>query len=319
MNDDFAHRVYTDEPVHITPAQKKFRTPPKYRAMRKIAITMASYHEPREKIFYKQAKFMEDFEDNFNEQGEFYNHYPTYQDMNDHQLRGYFSWRTIVRRGFIEKTSISFVFIYIYELLNQIGVSSPEEGFFALKNFRAAYKEIDFYIDSYIKLWLKDYVVYNNLDKSLLEGLLDTNFNAAVSTLLNYKSSSMDEVFSALSALSSYNFEKSGFFKKHPDDFKNVTYDVFSALFDYYEKKGKDAFCEKFLGTFYTSSYHMFNSAVFYDQVCNNDYVYVINDFSKYMCKDGKWRRKSFFPYEGRDKQRVQAILKHIDSVMRQK
>ena len=280
---------------------------------------MASYHEPKEKIFYKQAKFMEDFEYNFNEQGEFYHHYPTYQNMSSHQIRGYFSWRTNVRRGIIEKTSISFVFVYIYELLNQIGASSPEEGFHTLKNFWAAYKEIDSYIDSYIELWLKDYVVYNNLDKSLLEGLFDTNYNNAVLTLFNYKSHNADEVFSALNVLSPYNLRNSSFFKQYSDDVKNVVFAVYSALSDYYDKKGKDSLCEVLFGKFYTRSYYMFNSAVFYNQICQKDFTYEINDFCKYTCKDGKWKCKSFFPYEGINKQHIRAIFKHIDSIMRKK
>jgi len=316
--DNFGYVVYQDEPIIIADVQVENYTPPKCRAMRKIAMRGRACHESYEKIFYKQAKFMEDFEDNLNYRGEFAQYFPTYQSMNDRQLRGYFSWRTRVRRGVIEKTSLSFVFVYIYELINRIGARSPEEGFHTLKNFWITYREIDYRINRYVKLWLKDYVIYNNLDKSLLEDLFDNNVNNAILTLLNYESHDADEVFSALNSLSSHNLEKSRFFKLYHDDVKNVTCAVFEALSKYYDKNCKDTLCEKFFGKFYAGSYFMFSSAVFYDQIRRKDFVYEINDLCKYTCKDGNWKCESFFRYGGKNQQ-IGALLKTIDFIMRQK
>ena len=317
-NDNFASDVYHDEPIIITDAREDGYTPPKYRAMRKIAMNSGAGRESYEKIFYKQGKFMEDFEDDFDCCGEFVQYFPSYQSMNDHQLRGYFSWRTKVRRGVIGKTSLSFVFVYIYELINQIGVRTPEEGFFILKNFWTTYKELDARINRYVKLWLKDYVVYNNLDKFLLEDLLNTNYDSAILTLLSYKSHGAYEVFTALNSLSSYNLEKSRFFKQYSDDVKNVACAVFDALSDYYEKNRKDTLCEKFFGKFYASSYLMFSSAIFYDQLRRKDFFYEINDFCKFTCKEGNWTCESFFRYGGKNKQ-IGMLLKTVDFIMRQK
>jgi len=318
MNNNFAYRTYQDEPIIIGAIQMESLTPPKYRAMRKLAVCKGGYPESVEKIFYKQGKFMEDFEDDFDYRGEFVQYFPTYQSMNDHQLRGYFSWRTRVRRGEIRKTSLSFAFVYIYELINQIGVCDPEEGFYALKNFWAAYKELDYSITRYVQLWLKDFIVYYNLDKSLFEDSWDQKFSAAVLTLLNHKSHGTDEIFSALNSLSAYNFRNSRFFKQYPDDVKNVICAVFYSLSDYYDKNRKNTLCEKLFGRFYTSSYNMFNSAVFYDHLHRNDYVYKISDLCKYTCKNGKWSCENFFQYSGKNRQ-IRAMLKAIDFNMRQK
>ena len=174
---DSSSKVYRDEPIIRTAAQAANLTPPQYREMRKIANSL--FYESEARVFYEQGKFMEDFEDDYTFQGEFHRYFPTYQVMTDIQLRGYFSWRTGVRRGTIVKTSLSFVFVYIYELLNQIGVQSAEEGFYALKNFWEAYGEVDAKINNYVRLWLNDYVVYHNLDKSLLDDLSYGDFNDA--------------------------------------------------------------------------------------------------------------------------------------------
>ena len=285
--------------------------------MKKIANGKGSQYAPIEKIFYMQGKLMEDFEDDFDYHGEFSRYYPTYQSMTGDQLRGYFSWRTKVRRGLIEKTPLSFAFVYIYELINQIGVRSAEEGFYALKNFYSVYKELDSNIECYVKIWLRDYVVYYNLDKSLLKDFTDEEFSAAF-TLLNYKSCSTDEVFSALNSLSSYNLETSRFYKRYPDDVKNVTCSVFDALLTYCANNFQRPYYEVLFGKFYASSYNMFNSAVFFHKSRRRDFTYEVNSLCKYTCKYGKWSLERFFCYNGK-KEAFGDLLKNIDFLMRQK
>jgi hypothetical protein len=280
--------------------------------MRRIA--KGAPGESEAKIFYKQGKFMEDFEDDFDYQGQFARYFPTYQTMDDHQLRGYFSWRTKVRRGVIERTQLSFAFVYIYELLNLVGVNSPEEGFYKLKSFRTDYGKIDYKISDYVNLWIRDYVVYNNLDKSLLEDFSNFSLDKAVLVLLDHKAYDANAVFLALNSLSSYDLEKSRLFREHPEDVKNVVYDVFSTLAAHHGKK----LCDGFFGRTNTSSYIMFKSAVFYHHTKQKDFVYEVNDVHKYRCENGSWSCERFFPQAGK-RQQIGALLKNIDFFMRQK
>ena len=310
-------RVYQDEPILITASQMANYTPPQYKEMRKIPKGSSIYYEFDAKIFYEQGKFMADFEDEYEYQGEFARYYPTYQSMNDRQLRGYFSWRTKIRQGIIEPTFLAFAFVYIYELLNQIGVNSAEEGYHKLKKFWLDYRGLDPKIDRYAKLWLKDYVVYNNLDPAWLEDFSDVKFDHVVLTLLQFRSHSIEEVFTALNSLASYNLENSKFFKTHPEDVKQVVYLVFAALSDYYAQKRKNSICEKFFGKIYASPYSMFRSAVFYHQTHPKDYVYEINEVYRYRCQDGRWSSERFFSYKGKIQQ-IGALLKSIDFFMRQ-
>lgn len=312
-NSNFASKVYRDEPILITAPQLEKYTPPKIREMRKLARGNAS----AAKTFYEQGKFMESFADDFVYRGEFYQYFPTYQAMNDAQLRGYFSWRSKVRRGTVEKTSLSFVFVYIYELLNQIGVQSPEEGFHVLKDFWLAYKEIDSRINSYVTIWLRDYAVYHNLDKSLLDGLADITFDNAVTILLDYQSYGIEEVFIALNSLSSYNLRDSRFYKQYPDDVMTVAYKVFSIISDYYNRSsGKNA-REKLFGRVSVNTYSMFRSAVFHQRAFPKNLVYEIGNYHKYICQDGEWSCERFIWY-GHNNKRIGALLKTVDYLMRQ-
>lgn len=312
-NSNFASKVYHDEPILITAPQMANFTPPQIREMRR----MARGDGFEAKVFYEQGKFMESFEDTFEYRGEFAQYFPTYQAMTDAQLRGYFSWRTKLRKGAVEKTSLSFAFVYIYELLNQIGVRSPEEGFHALKRFWTAYKEHDSRINSYVASWLKDYVIYNNLDKALLEGLSDAEFDRAVVVLLDYKAYGVDEVFSALNSLSSYDLENSKFFRQYPDDVKHVVHRVFAAVSDYYNRNPKKTAREKIFGRMCVNSYAMFKSAVFYHRVSRESRVYEFGDHHRYICENGGWSCERFVWY-GQNNKQIGALLKTVDYLMRQ-
>jgi hypothetical protein len=317
-NDSAVSKIYRDEPILKTAAQMANFTPPKYREMRKLAVSGPGFYATdAAQIFYEQGKFMEDYTDDYQHNGEFQSYYPTYRHMTDQQLRGYFSWRTKVRDGIIDKTSLSFVFVYIYELLMQIGVSSAEEGFYKIKNFWQIYKDIDPRINYYIKLWLKDYVIYNGLEKHLLDDFSDINFDHTIFTLINCYSHSADEVFSALNSLSSYNLENSRFYKLYSDDVKNVVYNVFVELTEYYNKKRKNSICEKFFGKLLDNQYVMFKSAVFYSHETHKDCVYEINDVCRYICKNGKWTYERFYFFKDKNKQ-IGELLKTIDFIMRQ-
>ena len=324
VDGDVAHKVYRDEPILVTAAQAAAFLPPQYREMRKLASGRL-YYESDERIFCEQGRLMADFEDDFDYRGEFVRYFPTYQSMNDRQLRGYFSWRTGVRRGTPRQTELSFAFVYIYELLNLIGVRSPREGLRALKKFWAAYGPLDPRIDPYMRLWLKDFIVYHNLDRVLLADFFDADagsvFDRAAATLLNYKEHNADEVFQALCSISSYNFERSRFFKKYPDDVKAVVCGVWDELSNYYAERPKQAVREKFFGKVQATPYTLFKSAVFYrdpDAPQIEDFTYKINDVHRYRCENGNWSCERFYGYSGRP-QKIGGLLKTVDFLMRER
>lgn len=325
MNDEkengserFLSWIYQDEPIRRTAGAVTDDIPQKYRDMKKIARNYDAFRQSEEWLFYTQGKFMEDFEDDFEYQGVFERYFPTYRDMNDRQLRGYFTWRTKVRHGIVEQTSLSFVFVYLYELLNLIGVEFAEEGYVMLKRFWDSYREYEPFIDRYVRLWLGDFVVYYNLDRTLLEELSDTAADDAMLVLLHYDSYSEEEVFSALTELSSYNPERSKFYRQYPDDFRAVACKVFARLSEYYKKKRKISLWEKLFGRKTVSFYYMFGSALFYGRMNHPDCEYVVNDFQRYICKNGKWLCERISGSGGKNKE-LGSLLKTVDCLMRRK
>lgn len=310
---NFSARVYHDEPILFAAPRMEKYTPREIREMRLLARAGGS----DARVFYEQGKFMESFEDSFDYRGEFSQYFPTYQAMTDAQLRGYFSWRARVRRGDVAATSLSFAFVYIYELLNQIGVDSPEGGYHALKGFWTAYKDFDSRITNYAALWLKDYVVYHDLDKSLLAGLPDDGVDDAVAVLLDYASHGAEEVFSALNSLSAYDLEGSRFYRQYPDDVREIVHTIFSVVSAYYNRNPEKGAREKLFGRICTADYAMFRSAVFHYRVGQSDRVYEIANGHRYLCRGGRWLCERFIWY-GKKNKRIGDLLKTVDYLMRQ-
>lgn len=309
-----AQKIYRDEPILMTASQMSNFTPPIYKKMREIAHQCFS--EPENVIFYKQAKFMENYEEDSRHQVDFLRYYPTYASMSDAQLRAYFSWRTKVRAGDIQKTSLSFAYIYLYEMLNGIGCQSAEDGFIQLLHFWQEYKLLDSHIGIYMKRWLKDYCIYYNLPSHYLQLIPDSKDGIMLSALLNCENENNENVFHAIQSISNYRFQQSLFFKMHPQECISVTADIVRKLNDYYSDSNKFTSREYFFGTFNEGKRMLFAGAVFYDHLRRTDYVYHVSDLEKYKCNNGQWEFSQFFLFSGKS-QKAGELLRTIDCKMR--
>jgi hypothetical protein len=131
----------------------------RFRDMRRIADYVSLFREDRARVFYEQAAFMRDFEDDYAESAPFSAYYPDYQKMGYRQLRTYFTWRAQVRRGAIHSAPVSYAFVYIYELLNNIGVEYPARGFDMLLDFWVEFRRYSPVLERYMPRWLKEYYI----------------------------------------------------------------------------------------------------------------------------------------------------------------
>ena len=159
--------VYSDEPILMRGSQLSSYIPEQIRQMRALARRPEARSWSDARLFVEQARLMADYKDDCPYEGAFSTYFPTYDAMTDRQLRGYFTWRTRVREGTIEQTSASFAYVYLYELINGIGVEPGEPAFHAIESFWQAYRAFEPATDRYVRPWLIDYVVYHDLDPAL--------------------------------------------------------------------------------------------------------------------------------------------------------
>lgn len=278
---------------------------------------MPAYRQSRESIFIKQGKLLAAYEDDYVYDRRVTHYFPTYQSLTNPELRGYFSWRTKLRRGNLQKTSLTYAFLYIYELLNQIGVADPMDGYRKLAEFRDAYGALDDGILPYLNLWLMDYVVYYNLDAGLLADTPQVRFNRGIAVLDSIQSRGDEEVIRAVKQLSPKWLERSKFYREYREDCDTVTVRVLRRMSAHYNARCKKTMVEQYFGSFSQYRVILFDAAVFLKRQEQDSRQYKVDENYIYRCRNGLWSVQKYncLPHSNG---KLGDVLKAIDGVMRE-
>ena len=278
---------------------------------------MPAYRQSRESIFIKQGKLLAGYEDDYVYDRRVTHYFPTYQSLTNPELRGYFSWRTKLRRGNLQKTSLSNAFLYIYELLNQIGVTDPMDGYRKLTEFRDAYGALDDGILPYLNLWLMDYVVYYNLDAGLLADTPQVRFNRGIAVLDSIQSRGDEEVIRAVKQLSPKWLERSKFYREYREDCDTVIVRVLRRMSAHYNARCKKTMVEQYFGSFSQYRVILFDAAVFHERQVEGSRQYKVDENYIYRCRNGLWSVQKYncLPHSNG---KLGDVLKAIDGVMRE-
>lgn len=314
----FYTNVFQDEA--ITPRKEPVpdRLPSLLRTARSLEIPSGRIWQPREAVFYKQAKLLAEYEDDYIYHHPVFCYYPTYQSLSDSELRGYFGWRTRLRRGDVQKTSLSYAFLYIYELINGIGFSDPMEGYRKLEAFREAYGVLDEKVLFYLDRWMTDYVVYHGLDSSLRSHTPEVIFDRSVNILENMFSEPDDAVVEAVKALSPRWLDRSKFYRDHTADFDRVLVRVLRQISQRCDKRCKHSFTDQYFGPYDMLNARLFESAVFFDRMKDRSCAYALDQVRIYHCHKGIWTvQKYVCPVLPSAK--LGDLVKTIDALMRQR
>lgn len=303
---------YRDQPIVYTASKLvKDRPPEEYRDMQRIS----SYGKPggARQVFYEQAKFMENFRDDYTGFAEFSSFYPVYEYMTLKQKRSYFTWRTAVRDGVLKPSSISFGYLYIYELINGIGTSSPLDGFRKLKSFFDFFASFEPSAKLYRDEWLTDYAVYYCLEPSVLADIYNDESYEAELALQNSENYTDSELFAALCFYSSYKLEKSVYYRKNTALFEYVISNAYRYM------RGSEKcfeYVKSFYGTALISEHIMFSSAVFYDHLPTDDRVYEVNRLLSFKKSGNRWKRTRILNRRGKNRF-IGEFIKNIDYILR--
>lgn len=305
-------RTYGDEPIIRRGSQMHGFVPEPIKQLREMQVTPQGRTWSEARLFFEQAKLLEDFEDHAPFVGQFISYYPTYRSMNDRQLRGYFTWRGNVRRGQIEDVSTSFAYVYIYELLMGIGAEPGAKAFEALETFYRAYRAFDqASMDRNVRPWLVDYVVDHGLDPKLAEPYTDAAHDKAISLLEGIDRAAVlsappkgsrrapldfgtlgeaaAKLADAVDALSTWRLKDSRLYKENPDDLAIVLLAVFIRLSRHYARTHNQGLVETLFGTRFPLRHLMYASAIHYEPAPHPDCVFELSATRRYICKNGSW------------------------------
>jgi len=312
-------KVFTDEAIRPRPSRNDKNLPSLLCAARSLENGVYQSWQSREVVFLKQAKLLENYEDDYDSgsSGGIAPYLPTYQGLSNEQLRDYFFWRTRLRHGDVRETRPPFIFIYCYELLNQIGVSDPIDGYRRLKDFHDAYGRLDGYNLSLLERWMADYVVYYGLDPILLAGTPQAAFDRDIAVLDNVQDREPDEIIPAVKRFSPNWLERSKFYRLHQEDMEEVIARVLRRVSRHYAARCKKSMVEQYFGGCTRRQTHLFDSAVFCDPLKRRDYEYTVNQYRVYYRINGTWYLWAR-DIPSTSNKKLGALLKTIDSVMRQ-
>ena len=305
-------KIYRDEPIITTAAHAEEVLPEKYREMKRIAAKEFGVTLGEWSLFYKQGKFMEDYEDSYEKNAYFQKYFPTYRQMNGRQLRAYFTWRTAVRRGEIKETYLSYVYVYMYELINLIGCRDEKDGLEKLLSFTEEYSKIDSSIKRYASRWAKDMRIYYGIERARTAD--DPDGAASVLALPHDVSEEM--LFGAICASSTFDPLRSKLYKTHPEEYRTLLCRTYTAFSDYCAKTRRQTLTERLFGKEFTVGYEIFPSAVFYDSRKKTDREYVESPRRRFVCKNGSWRMIGC-PVTDRKNSALGSLMRTVDSLLR--
>lgn len=251
----------------------------------------------REQNFYLQGKLMASYEDSYKGKQSFLRYYPTYHDLTIGQARTYFTWRTKIRQNIYEKISDSYAYIYLYELLNGIGIKNAQEGLDNLIAFNKNYaQKFSPDMGAYLERWIRDYIIFYNINRAnntffVKEQAKDKKYEQ----LLYPDQFSSHEVAERLMKLSSYKISNCPLYKNNIEKFEQLLVLIWQKIVDL-RNEGFDFFTS-YIAYKNQMTIQLFSAAVFNHQIKPKTKSYEIDQIRKYFYDQEKntWYCESYW------------------------
>lgn len=255
----------------------------------------------REQNFYLQGKLVASYEDHYEGKQSFLRYYPTYHDLTVGQARTYFTWRTKIRQNIYEKISDSYAYIYLYELLNGIGIKNPEAGLDKLITFNKNYaQKFSPEMGAYLERWIRDYIIFYNINKANDTFFVKEQDNDKKYEQLLYPDQfSNHEVTESLIKLSNYKIRNCPLYKKSIEKFEYLLVLIWHKILDL-RNDGFDFFTS-YIAYKNQMTIQLFSAAVFNHELEPQTTSYEIDQIRKYFYDKEKdtWYCESYWGLTG--------------------
>ena len=144
---------------------------------------------------------------------QFYSYMPQYSQLTKAQKSYYLYWRQEMRNGRFIRTDYSYLYLYVYEIINLPDRIAPEEGVKLLCRLWKEYRKALPRIDMYFSIWVMDYCLVYGLDCPISE---IQEFISDVIRTSDFKEyyftgigqSSRDGVWALIAYLSDYDWQR---------------------------------------------------------------------------------------------------------------
>ena len=307
--------------THVSRNNESRSIPARLLEMMQLYEYRSSSFEDKCRNFVRQGKFMEDYEDDAPWNSEVKRYFATYHDLNLNQLRGYFAWRTRVRRGEFHPITMSLAYMYIYELLNMIGIKTPEDAIRKMREFEKGFLDSgigDRSMRENLHRWIMEFAVLSGSPAEEVLSLIDPDLierDRQLMVLRKPSEHSDEEMFEALNILTGGKTEKSSAVLKESERGIHLFAEVWRYMAEHYDDLGWDIFDACF-GKMRQFPWHPLANAVYMDRENREDTEYKVTECRKFVYKNGEW---SEYKYDELyfDKYRIHAIVHEADRQIR--
>ena len=131
-----------------------------------------------------------------------------------------------------------------------------------MKDFIEEYSKLDDSIKKYSDIWLIDFIVYYELPQKLIQDISDIKHDNDFLVLMHWSKHTDEDIFEAISNLSSYQFKQSLYYLSSPDEFRTVLVRSFVKISVLFSEKHKHSLFTKLFGNIVECKYNMFQSAI---------------------------------------------------------
>lgn len=313
----FNQNKYTNEPINQTEQfsiEKK-----KISRLRQMKALSASNVTDTNKLFYLQGTFMDDYVDNYDINVPCNKNNPVYNNLTIYQLRSYFSWRTLIRNKLYKQTEQSYVFLYIYELLNKIGVKNEIDGLNKIIDLWQNYRVFDNSFDKYLSKWVKDYYIINriNIDFNLIEEEFPIKNNDNLEDISEILIGNYENKLEFLDSISNYHILKSKIMEhKYSFLINLVIPEIFKNL-DKYFSENNVSFVNITFGEFKKKYWNVYENAIYFNNKLESDFVFKFKNLETYYRKGNNYYKETF-ELSQYSKCIVGYILKNIEITLRE-
>ncbi|MCB2353026.1 TerB N-terminal domain-containing protein [Clostridium estertheticum] len=300
---------------------KEENIPQKILDMRKLYEHGDGSFRQKSRNFYIQGKFMEDYEDDCPWEGELRCYFPTYHDLRLNQLRGYFTWRTEIRKGNYQRISTSLAYLYLYELENGIGTTSVEDSLRKMKEFEIEYLDSAIGDESMRKnlhRWMLELAILNGVEPDIAYGYADTEMiekDRALVVLRNPNSYSDQEIFKALCTFYGNKLSTSVVIKKYEAEGIHLFAEVWRLASAQYRKESKSLFKACF-GSQRSYRWYPLSNAIYFNEQSPEPITYILNESREYSFKDDVWSEQSYHKLHF-NKQKFDGLIHESDRRLR--
>lgn len=313
----FNQNKYTNEPVNQTEQfsiEKK-----KISRLRQMKALSASNVTDTNKLFYLQGTFMDDYVDNYDINVPCNKNNPVYNNLTIYQLRSYFSWRTLIRNKLYKQTEQSYVFLYIYELLNKIGVKNEIDGLNKIIDLWQNYRVFDNGFDKYLSNWVKDYYIINriNIDFNLIEEEFPIKNNDNLEDISEILIGNYENKLEFLDSISNYHILKSKIMEHKYSFLINLVIPKIFKNLDKYFSENNLSFVNITFGEFKKKYWNVYENAIYFNNKLESDFVFKFKNLETYYRKGNNYYKETF-ELSQYSKCIIGYILKNIEITLRE-